>query len=663
MSTVRRLYFYGLALISIEVVIWGVVGLLRTIVSGGLVGAGSLLASGLSLVLVGLPIFYIHWRTAQNDALRDPTERASRVRAVFLYSALLGTVIPIVFAVVAILDRGLVQIFGLADTSAWFGRNQTALDNIIAVLVNAVVLAYFWTVLRSDWQADIPENHLHETRRLYRYLWVLAGLTLTVTGVYNLLRYLLYTPGLSENGGQTLPILAGGLTLLIVGLPLWIYYWQVVQTSLKEPLGQRALEQHSLLRLVVLYLISFAGVIGVLTFAGSVFNSLLTWILGENRTFLDFLQENSTQIGALVPLAVMWSYYGRVLNQEVAAVADRPRQSALRRLYYYILALLGLAVTLAGLYNLIDFTSRLIFTGAVVGSYRSLLSGALSSLLVGLPLWLISWRRMQAEAAPKAAAPKQAAPKDDAGDHARRSVLRKSYLYLVLFALVIGVMGFGGRLIYLLLNAALTGTPESDLKQTATTLFLALLVDALFLLYHLRALRLDGRVAQQSLGDLHAAFPTLVLIEEEQEFSRSFGDGVVQALAQIAPRLPVKIQPVERGAPDDSLLGARALLIPNHVILNPPEALKLWLDEYHGRRILVPEPTEGWVWLGQQAEKTPTQLGRDAAQAIRQLAEGEAMHAALTTNPWAITGYILGGVFGLILLIGMFSLMMSALFR
>jgi hypothetical protein len=654
MSTVRRLYFYGLALISIEVVIWGVVGLLRTIVSQGLVGAGSLLASGLSLVLVGLPIFYIHWRTAQRDALRDPVERSSRVRAVFLYSALLGAFIPIVFAVIAILDRGLVQLFGLPETSAWFGRNQTALDNLIAVAVNAVALAYFWTVLRSDWQMDIPENHLHETRRLYRYIWVLAGLTLTVTGVYNVLRYLLSTPGLRSNAGQTLPILAGGLTLLIVGLPLWLYYWQVVQAALKDPLEQTPLGQRPLLRLVVLYLISLAGVIGVLTFAGSVFNVLLTWILGESWTFVDFLQENSTQIGALIPLAVMWAYYGRILNQEVAAVTDQPRQAALRRLYYYILALLGLAVTLAGLYNLIDFISRLVFNGAqVVGSYRSLLSGALSSLLVGLPLWLVAWRRMQAEASRKEAA----------GDHARRSVLRKSYLYLVLFALVIGLMGFAGRLIYLLLNAALTGTPESDLKQTSTTLFLALLVDGAFLVYHLRALRQDGRGAQQSLGNLHAAFPTLVLFEEETEFSRAFGEGVVQSLAQIAPRLPVKVQPVERGAPDEVMLGAKALLIPNHVILNPPEALKLWLEDYHGRRILVPEPKEGWIWLGQQAEKSPYQLGRDAAQAVRQLAEGEAMHQALTTNPWAITGYILGGIFELILLVGLFSLMMSALFR
>ena len=74
MNSVRRLYFYSISLISVVVVIWGVVGLLRTIFSGKLLGGGSLLATGLSLVLVGLPIFLFHWRTVQHDALSDPIE-------------------------------------------------------------------------------------------------------------------------------------------------------------------------------------------------------------------------------------------------------------------------------------------------------------------------------------------------------------------------------------------------------------------------------------------------------------------------------------------------------------------------------------------------------------------------------------------------------------
>src|SRR5690606_14161463 len=103
MSTVRRLYFYALTLISIEVVIWGAVNLLRTIVSRGLVGGGSLLATGLSLVLVGTPIFLLHWRAAQKDAREEAEEQASRIRAVFLYAVLAAALIPIVYAVLALL--------------------------------------------------------------------------------------------------------------------------------------------------------------------------------------------------------------------------------------------------------------------------------------------------------------------------------------------------------------------------------------------------------------------------------------------------------------------------------------------------------------------------------------------------------------------------------
>src|SRR5512133_138180 len=107
MSTVRRLYFYGLSLISAEVIIWGMINLLRTVISNGLIGAGSLLATGLSLVLVGLPIFWLHWRTVQRDAQRDQEERASRIRAVFLYAALFAVQTPIVYAILAMISRWL----------------------------------------------------------------------------------------------------------------------------------------------------------------------------------------------------------------------------------------------------------------------------------------------------------------------------------------------------------------------------------------------------------------------------------------------------------------------------------------------------------------------------------------------------------------------------
>ena len=222
MSTVRRLYFYILVLVSMEVVLWGVVGLLRTILSSGLVGGVSLLAAGLSLVIVGIPIFLLHWRTVQRESFADPVERASRIRAIFLYAALLATAVPMVFALLAILNRALVQLLGQSPSNAWYGAGQSEVDNLIAFIINAFAFGYFWSVLRGDWKAAVPENFLAETRRLYRYLWMIFGLTLTVAGVYNLLTYVLSSPW------QKIPVLAGGLTMLLVGTPIWAVFWWLI---------------------------------------------------------------------------------------------------------------------------------------------------------------------------------------------------------------------------------------------------------------------------------------------------------------------------------------------------------------------------------------------------------------------------------------------------
>lgn len=643
MNTVRRLYFYGLSFISFQVIVWGVIGLLRTIISSGMVGS-SLLATGLSLVLVGLPIFYLHWRTAQRDAMREPEERGSRVRTVFLYATLGAAFGPILLSTTALINKAVIALMGQPQTAAWFGADQVIADHLIAIAINAVAFAYFWNITVADWRSDAPDEALHETRRLYRYVWVLIGLTLVVSGVYNLLRYLLYTPGAIS----TAPTLAGMIALLAVGVPLWYFFWQIVQDSLGDPE-----ERRSLLRLVVLYLISLAGVIGVVTFAGAVLNQLFRWILGEQQTFVAFIQGNSAEIGALIPLAAMWAYYGRILNREVAAIADQPRQAALRRLYYYILSLIGLAVTVAGLFNLVDYLVTLGFrrsgTPALFGSP---LAGSLAALLVGLPLWLITWREMQAEANRT----------DEPGDHARRSVVRKSYLYLVLFAFVIGAMAFAGQFLFALIDSALSGTSVDDLAERLARLFFWLVIDVVLLVYHWRVLRQDGKMAQQSFGNLHSDFPTLVLVEEEHEYSRTFGENVVAALGRTTPRLPVAVYPVERGAPDESMLGAKAVLIPVATAMRPPDALRLWLEEYRGRRLLIPVPDERWSWLG-QTEKSPGELSREAAQAVRQLAEGEALRQAGPSSPWAIAGFVLGGFFGLILLMFLFSMMMSLLFR
>src|ERR1041384_7633725 len=158
MKSIRRLYFYLVALISIEIVVWGLIGLLRSIIDQSISGGADALAQALALILVGVPIFLIHWLWAQRSSARDEEERMATIRAAFFYAILLGTLIPVVQNLLSFIDRSLVQVTGLGVERAFFGfGQQTLADNLIAIIMNGVVAAYFWNILRGEW-AVLPDK-------------------------------------------------------------------------------------------------------------------------------------------------------------------------------------------------------------------------------------------------------------------------------------------------------------------------------------------------------------------------------------------------------------------------------------------------------------------------------------------------------------------------
>jgi len=226
MKSIRRLYFYLVALISIEVVIWGLVGLLRSIVDQTVSGGADALAQALALILVGVPIFLVHWLWAQRASAGDDDEKESTLRAVFLYAILIGTLIPVVQNVLSFIDRSLVQVAGLGAARAFVSfRNQTLADNLIAIVMNLVVAFYFWNILRGEWTTLKEKENFTEVRRLYRYIWMLYGLLMTVMGIQQILRFIVFLPTdiLGEMGRE---IVFNGLALIVVGAPVWVYSWR-----------------------------------------------------------------------------------------------------------------------------------------------------------------------------------------------------------------------------------------------------------------------------------------------------------------------------------------------------------------------------------------------------------------------------------------------------
>ena len=633
MKSIRRLYFYLVAIISIEIVVWGLVSLLRSIVDNTVSGGADTLAQALALILVGVPIFLIHWLWAQRVSAKDEEEKSATLRAIFLYALLLGTLIPVIQNVLSFIDRSLVEVTGLGVARAFSSfREQTLADNLIAIIMNLIVAAYFWNVLRSAWATLTDKNNFSDVRRLSRYIWMLYGLLMTVIGAQQILRFLFYIPGnvLGELGRE---VVVNGTALLVIGTPVWVYTWRIIQDSLSD-----SAEMGSVLRLGILYILALGGVITVITTSAIVMDIIVTRLLGGDSTFRDLIQNIGESISVGLPMGMIWAYYGYWLNRHIEAIGDRVHQAGLKRIYNYILSFIGLVVSFIGVALLITFiidmiTSKVFLMGS---DNRSNLAASISSLIVGLPLWLRTWRPMQAEALA------QDDPSTGSGlglgDHARRSVLRKTYLYLALFISVIGVMGTGVGLVYQLLKAALTGIPGSDFVATILNLIQVLFLFGVVLVYHLQVLRADGASTADALAEKQTQYNVLIV-----DSGNGFVESVKAALVKADSKIQVTVTtPTEKPEGNFS-----AMVLSGAAAVEAPE----WIRSFNGNRIIVQNEAQNLVWAEDAVQ---------AAQSVQMLAEGQAVQKQkMGRSVWMIVVYVFAALFALQMLFLLLALGIS----
>ncbi len=616
MQTIRRFYLYAVSLVSFEVVMWGAINLVRTIVNPNQVGGTtSQLAGALAFILVGIPVFLLHWWLAQRGAAQEPEERFSGVRALFMYVILAALLVPVVQNLLAILNRGLLLAFGANVNQAWVGYDQNWGDNIVAILANLVACAYFYRTLQADWQARPRGTAYPVLRRVYRYAWVLYGLGMTVAGLVEVMRFLF----VSLAGRATFysqGSFAGGLSLVLVGTPLFLLSWRVVQKSLVD-----IQEQSSLLRLVVLYVLVFSGVAGVLIPAGNLVREILSALFSSSFNLAGLMAENAVVLGSALAFGGVWAYFGRVRAFEVDAIPDSPRRSALRRVYAYLLAFFGL---LAAFFGLELILATLIYPPDVNPLAEDFSTG-LAALVVGLPLWLLAWLPQN----------KEALADDEAANHARRSVVRRTYLYLVMFLGVVGVMFSAGSIFYMLLMKILGETqPWVEIGQMVKTLVLV----SVLLAYHWFALRKDNAQAAALLLEKHRQFPVLIV----ENGDGAFAAPLLEAMRNETPEIPVVVHRLEQGIPPDEVSGAAAVVMPAIAAASPSEVFRIWLQSFKGHKVVVPLAAPGWVWIEGQG-RVLSDMAAQLPRVLRQLAEGEPLRPASRVPGWVTALAIVGG--------------------
>jgi hypothetical protein len=264
---------------------------------------------------------------------------------------------------------------------------------------------------------------------------------------------------------------------------------------------------------------------------------------------------------------------------------------------------------------------------------RSRVSAALATALVGLPVWLIHWRPMQAKALVQGIA----------GGAARRSLVRKVYLYLALFAAVMGGMVSAVNLVNHLLQALL-GSEPLDVTGLLNALQLLILF-LIMLAYHLTCLRVDGSEATRALIERREQFTTLVF----EGAGSGFGDAIRAAAEKQAQGLAVTVLEAGAAIPAEAS-SARVAILPSSLAVHPTESLRAFLDSFEGRVIVVPQSDSKWLWVDH--DRKPAE---NAAIALRQLSEGQPVKLGGTSAFMAMV-YIFAAIAALELLLLLVSL-------
>jgi hypothetical protein len=592
-----------------EIVLWGLIGLARSSFSQPIIGGTGQLSQALALIFVGVPVFLFHWLGAQRQAKQDEAERASWVRALFFYAALLGLLIPLTQNLLASVNLILIKVFKVASSFALLGGEQSLTDTLIAILMNGMLALYFSYLLHEDWFRVKEQRALLLFRRLYRYIWVLYALGLALFGVNRVLFYLFSFFSADFLGeAYHASVLVNGLTLLIVGTPLWFWAWGTVQKTRRDPA-----EGESLLRLGLLYFLSLSAVLLVLSALGIILNEAILSLL-KGRGFGGLLPKIDDSLAMAVTFGTVWAYYGYWLHKDLDALPNTPRRAALNRLYAYLLAFLGLGTFFIGTGMLLSFVIDTLFQNNLwQESLDTRLATALSTLVIGLPLWLRNWLPMQSEAFAK----------DEAGAHARRSAIRKGYLYLVIFFAVVGGMISAVRLTSLLFESVLGTAPNDFLSQFLNALQIFVLFAGLFS-YHWITLKRDGMLR----GDE---------IETEEKLTALLIGGNETLVSRLAALTETDVRKIDLilQNPAEPFPPADALILPLDLLLAPAETLPAAVRDFEGSKFLISPETETWHWRHSSQE---------LARSLRQLAEGEKIREVHKLSGWMVAVYILAGI-------------------
>ncbi|MFZ6028132.1 MAG: DUF5671 domain-containing protein [Chloroflexota bacterium] len=615
MVTVRRWYIFLVCAVSLQTLTWAGITLLNTLVPRQTPFPREQFALEVAIILISLPVYLVHWLWGQALARRDDEERGSLLRRIYLYAMLAAFLVPFLVKAYDMIDSLFLLVGAIGAAKA---TGAAAIRAFEGAFVLAVFWFYHYLQVKNDERVVPAAENTAVIRRLYVLSFSAVGLILVLLGVKGVLLSFLY---LGQRSGMS------GIKQIIIGLPLWLAFWRSAQCLFDGPSAE---EKASTLRKFYLYAWVFAGALLFVANASLILAGTLRRLLG-----LPSRGDVRDLIPLMIVMATAWAYHSWVLRQDVRQAGEVPHQAALRRLYLYLMAGIGLVALLTGLAGVIHVLIRLL-GGESGRAITEQFVTFTATLLAGLPVWLLPWQKLQG----------LAGQAGSAGSAEHRSVIRKIYLYLFVFAATMAVLASATYIAYFFLSK-LMGV-SSDLRFTNLAQALAFTFIALGVwLYHGFAIRRDGQRLQNEQTGRLATLPVLVL----DDGSGLAGQIIANSRREI-PGIAIEMFLPEAGTPPDAssfetLLARVAeagLFVLPWQFAQPTSGLHPQLAEAiassQARKLLLPTQTAGWDWVGvDRWDEEP--LVRQAVAALKQVFAGEDVHPVRPLGLGTIAGILL----------------------
>ena len=468
---------------------------------------------------------------------RDPFERASALRRLYLYWACLVGSVAAMVAISISLGQVLVTVLDVPP----FTYLSAAQAGWAAVVFAAVWGFHFWIAWR-DCAAVGEEGASATLRRWYMYVALLVGLLTMLAGTQSSLQggwYRLVTSNPSPTG-----FLSTDVGQMIAGLLLWGVHARVIATRhISE-------DRHSTLRALQGF-IAVAISIGIALFGASqiLYYALARTLGVENPggAGADVLAALSGPGSQLLVYGIAWVLISRRLARDAGA-QEADRQAGIRRLYTNLAALISLSAWASGaawlLWTLLEQAEAPLI-GVRAADWRNSISAAVTLLVVGLAVWIAHWR-----------------PAPWAAD--RQSLSRKLYVWAALLGSVLAVLGGAVGMINAVLQQVFSATPRLDSESNLDFAhYLAVIVVAIGVgIYHYTVLRGDAAArpakAAVAKAPVTAAAATVAKTAPAAEIlsphSRRYAlvvtdateDDLHQALASLPPHASYKLTHAEQ---------------------------------------------------------------------------------------------------------------------